>query len=65
MHGGLSPDLKNVYQVFGSIVFSFKQNPSYAQLNQLERPCEVPEHGLLCDILWADPDEDVVGERKV
>ncbi|CAL1163417.1 unnamed protein product [Cladocopium goreaui] len=25
------------------------------QIRQLERPCAVPESGLLCDLLWADP----------
>lgn len=27
------------------------------QLNTLERPLDVPDHGLICDLLWADPDE--------
>ncbi|CAJ1369075.1 unnamed protein product, partial [Effrenium voratum] len=26
------------------------------QLNQIRRPTDVPDHGLLCDLLWADPD---------
>ena len=25
------------------------------------RPTDVPETGLLCDLLWADPDKDVDG----
>ncbi|CAG2255268.1 PPP1C [Mytilus edulis] len=44
MHGGLSPDLKEM-----------------SQLNKLERPLDVPDHGLICDLLWADPDEDITG----
>ena len=25
------------------------------------RPCDVPEDGIVCDLLWSDPDQDVVG----
>ena len=25
------------------------------EIQQLSRPCEVPDEGLLCDILWSDP----------
>ena len=39
MHGGLSPELKNV-----------------EQLKKIMRPTDVPEEGLLCDLLWSDPD---------
>ncbi|BFZ17850.1 hypothetical protein BsWGS_20888 [Bradybaena similaris] len=31
------------------------------QIRQLHRPSDVPDHGLLCDILWSDPDEDITG----
>ncbi|KAG7167433.1 Serine/threonine-protein phosphatase PP1-like [Homarus americanus] len=31
------------------------------QLRVLERPLNVPDSGLICDILWADPEEDVRG----
>lgn len=31
---------------------------SLEQIRALERPTEIPQSGLLCDLLWADPDED-------
>jgi serine/threonine-protein phosphatase PP1 catalytic subunit len=37
-------------------------SPSLADLDDIrsiERPLEVPEDGLLCDMLWADPDAGV------
>lgn len=38
VHGGLSPDLKSLQQLY-----------------DIQRPTEVPNAGLLCDILWSDP----------
>ncbi|PAV92269.1 hypothetical protein WR25_10448 [Diploscapter pachys] len=34
---------------------------SLDQLRRIARPCDVQETGLLCDILWSDPDPSVVG----
>lgn len=31
------------------------------QIRDIERPTEVPEGGLLCDLLWSDPDARVEG----
>merc|ERR1719174_492641 len=44
MHGGLSPELKDL-----------------GQIKKTHRPTDVPDSGLLCDLLWADPDKDVQG----
>jgi serine/threonine-protein phosphatase PP1 catalytic subunit len=33
----------------------------FDQIRELDRPCEVPDAGLLCDLLWSDPDKAVDG----
>jgi len=47
MHGGLSPELKNMDQI-----------------RRLVRPTDVPDTGLICDLLWADPDKDTQGWQE-
>lgn len=42
MHGGLSPELKDMDQI-----------------RAIKRPTDIPDSGLLCDLLWSDPDKDV------
>lgn len=27
------------------------------QIRQMSRPMDVPDQGLVCDMLWSDPDE--------
>ncbi|KAK9155752.1 hypothetical protein Sjap_003232 [Stephania japonica] len=34
---------------------------SLDQIRAIERPIDVPDQGLLCDLLWADPDRDIKG----
>ncbi|CAL8072767.1 unnamed protein product [Calicophoron daubneyi] len=46
-HGGLSPDMLTNDV---SDLYELKQ-----KLRKIQRPCDVPESGLLCDILWSDP----------
>ena len=43
MHGGLSPELKNLQNI-----------------ESLSRPTDIPDSGLLCDLLWSDPDKEVL-----
>ena len=43
MHGGLSPELKNLQNI-----------------ENISRPTEIPDTGLLCDLLWSDPDKEVL-----
>lgn len=34
---------------------------SLEQIKRVARPTDVPDSGLLCDLLWADPDKDISG----
>eukprot|EP00475_Leptophrys_vorax_P027477 TRINITY_DN39168_c0_g1_i1.p1 TRINITY_DN39168_c0_g1~~TRINITY_DN39168_c0_g1_i1.p1 ORF type:complete len:328 (+),score=33.26 TRINITY_DN39168_c0_g1_i1:292-1275(+) len=34
---------------------------SLEQIKKIGRPTDVPDAGLLCDLLWADPDKDIQG----
>lgn len=34
---------------------------SLDQIRAIERPVDVPDQGLICDLLWADPDRDIKG----
>lgn len=34
---------------------------SFKQLKSIKRPTEIPDQGLICDLLWSDPDETVIG----
>lgn len=42
VHGGLSPDLNTIEQLY-----------------DIHRPTDVPNSGLLCDILWSDPSDTI------
>jgi serine/threonine-protein phosphatase PP1 catalytic subunit len=34
---------------------------SMEQIKRLQRPSDVPDSGLMADLLWADPDRDIAG----
>jgi serine/threonine-protein phosphatase PP1 catalytic subunit len=46
-----------------------KELISISQLKTFKRPLEIPDNGIICDLLWSDPSENVVGwgpnERQV
>ena len=31
------------------------------QIHRIMRPTHVPDQGLMCDLLWADPDKEFIG----
>ena len=35
------------------------KKPDLEIVNQQHRPQEVPDTGLLCDLLWSDPDNEI------
>ncbi len=37
------------------------QLESFDQILNLPRPIEIPDRGLMCDILWSDPEKNVTG----
>ncbi|EDV97931.1 GH17149 [Drosophila grimshawi] len=34
---------------------------SFEDIQAIKRPCDIPDEGLICDLLWSDPDENVIG----
>ena len=36
---------------------------SMEQIKRIVRPTDVPDTGLLCDLLWADPEKDITGRK--
>lgn len=34
---------------------------SLRQIRDIRRPTDIPDRGLLCDLLWSDPDKEVKG----
>mmetsp|Transcript_4322 Transcript_4322/g.4883 ORF Transcript_4322/g.4883 Transcript_4322/m.4883 type:complete len:106 (+) Transcript_4322:390-707(+) len=34
---------------------------TFEQVKRIVRPTDVPDTGLICDFLWADPDKEITG----
>lgn len=63
-HGGLSPDLRK-FSYYILVIENLMLNcgflESMEQIRRIMRPTDVPDQGLLCDLLWSDPDKDTMG----
>ena len=38
---------------------------SFDQVRRIVRPTDVPDSGLICDLLWADPEKDVQKAARI
>lgn len=59
MHGGLSPALCRNGENGNDNDETNESLIGIQKINEIQRPCDVPEDGLLCDLLWSDPDPSI------
>ena len=68
MHGGLSPEMvgagggdpTNTTNINTEKIRN-RNHDLATQLNSILRPTDIPDRGLLCDLLWSDPEEGTSG----
>jgi len=60
MHGGLSPDLQSMEQI-RRVMRPTDVPDTGMRAVRLVRASILPTPGLLCDLLWSDPDKDITG----
>ncbi|VDK31149.1 unnamed protein product, partial [Anisakis simplex] len=41
-----------------------QQISTWTAMKKIRRPLEIPDYGVLCDLLWADPDSTVKGYEE-
>lgn len=47
-----------IFCVHGGLSPNFE---NFDQIRNLNRPMDIPDHGLVADLMWSDPDEDITG----
>ena len=71
-HGGISPHLvrcvvlilrgiKKLKRPTHHFLYLCPCQENMDQIRQLQRPTPVPDEGLLCDLLWSDPEPEIRG----
>jgi serine/threonine-protein phosphatase PP1 catalytic subunit len=57
----LGASLHGIYfYTYPSVLFR-PRLPLPLKVLEIKRPCDVPDEGLLCDLLWSDPDPNIAG----